>query len=113
MTKFIRMKFITKKFILAIAIFTAVFILGEFGSAPIQAADQMVPVPNSATGGAQTNRSKDLQFDDSVVEGMNKSSKDSLEMVSKNEDPNRSHLYHKRADFKPELKQLSSEVGSQ
>lgn len=99
-----------KLFILAIT---------TFGLAtPVWAADGGASAPKpapvaSANPLQRSNRSKDIQFDDSVVEGMNKSSKDSLEMVSKNEDPNRAHLYHKRADFKPELKQLSSEVGSQ
>jgi hypothetical protein len=61
----------------------------------------------------QVKRSKDIQFDDSVVEGMNKRSKDSLEVVSHDEDPNRMHLFHKRTEFKSELKQLSIEVESQ
>lgn len=80
-------------------------------------AGTMVPAapapPTAATGAPTSNRSKEIQFDDSVVEGMNKTSRDSLETVSKNEDPNRTHLYHRRADYKPELRQLSSEVGSQ
>jgi len=100
-----------KQFILAITILT-------FNLTPVWADDAMpapAPKPAPAANSANTpsNRSKDIQFDDSVVEGMNKSGKDSLEMTSKNEDPNRAHLYHKRADFKPELKLLSSEVGSQ
>jgi hypothetical protein len=100
------------KFIWAITVFSTLFALSLIESSSLRAADTMIPV-SSMPAGSPNGRSKDIQFDDSVVEGMNKSGKDSLEMVSKNEDPNRTHLYHKRADFKPELKQLSSEVGSE
>jgi hypothetical protein len=98
-----------KQFILVVTIFA--LSLSQVWADDAAPAPKPAPAANSAN--APSNRSKDIEFDDSVVEGMNKSGKDSLEMTSKNEDPNRAHLYHKRVDFKPELKLLSSEVGSQ
>jgi hypothetical protein len=61
--------------------------------------------------GSKGQRSKSLSFDDSVVEGLNQNNKDSLEMVEKRDGRNRQHLYQKRADFKPEIKQFPSEMG--
>jgi hypothetical protein len=75
-------------------------------AAPAAAASQAV-APTTARG----ERSKSLSFDDSVVEGLNQNSKDSLEMVEKRDGRNRQHLYQKRADFKPEIKQFPSEMG--
>jgi hypothetical protein len=64
-----------------------------------------------ADSGSRGLRSKSLSFDDSVVEGLNQNNKDSLEMVEKRDGRNRQHLYQKRADFKPEIKQFPSEMG--
>jgi hypothetical protein len=71
------------------------------------------PAPSQAPvdPGSRPQRSKSLSFDDSVVEGLNQNSKDSLEMVEKRDGRNRQHLYQKRADFKPEIKQFPSEMG--
>jgi hypothetical protein len=56
-------------------------------------------------------RSKSLSFDDSVVEGLNQNSKDSLEMIEKNGRKNRQHLYQKKSDFKKEIQNFPSELG--
>lgn len=55
--------------------------------------------------------SKEIQFDDSVVEGMNQANKDSLETVSKKDNTHRAHLYVKRNNFKFEIQQVSKEIG--
>jgi hypothetical protein len=79
------------------------------------AADAQAPVsapkPGPSEAASKGLRSKSLSFDDSVVEGLNQNSKDSLEMVEKRDGRNRQHLYQKRADFKPEIKQFPSEMG--
>jgi hypothetical protein len=71
-------------------------------------ADKAAPPTDT---GSRSQRSKSLSFDDSVVEGLNQNNKDSLEMVEKRDGRNRQHLYQKRADFKPEIKQFPSEMG--
>ena len=56
-------------------------------------------------------RGRIIHFDDEVVEGMNKSPMDALESIG---DPNRdknAHLYRKKTDFHPEMKQQSKEAG--
>lgn len=55
--------------------------------------------------------SKEIQFDDSVVEGMNQVSKDSLETVAKHDATARGHLYVKRTNFKEEIQQVAREIG--
>jgi hypothetical protein len=57
-------------------------------------------------------RSKKLEFDNSVIEGMNSQSKDSLESVEKREGGDRGHLYHLRPDFRKEIQLIPLEMGS-
>jgi hypothetical protein len=75
------------------------------------AAQKAAPAASQAPTFNKGERSKSLSFDDSVVEGLNQNNKDSLEMVEKRDGRNRQHLYQKRADFKPEIKQFPSEMG--
>jgi hypothetical protein len=78
-------------------------------------APQAAPPPSSASddNGAPTigKRSKNLSFDNNVVEGMKKDPLDSLEHLAKNDgDPN-GHLYRKRPHFKKEIKANGQEMG--
>ena len=52
-----------------------------------------------------------LQFDDSVVEGM-KNSKDSLETVGKKDGTGKNHLYKKRPEYKKEIQNINHEMGA-
>jgi hypothetical protein len=62
---------------------------------------------------AAEKRSKDIRFEDSVVEGMNQNSKDSLDTIGKKDQDEKPHLYKKRQDYKAELRTLSRELGQQ
>lgn len=57
--------------------------------------------------------SKDIRFEDSVIEGMNQNSKDSLETIGKKDAAERPHLYKKRQHYKDEIRALSRELGQQ
>lgn len=61
----------------------------------------------------RVNSSKDIRFEDSVIEGMNQNSKDSLETIGKKDGAERPHLYKKRQSYKPEMRTLSRELGQQ
>lgn len=59
-----------------------------------------------AQGGTQPQRSKVIDFEDEVVEGMNKRPLDSLSQVSERERRRKKqHLYRKRASFKTETQE--------
>lgn len=62
---------------------------------------------------ARVNSSKDIRFEDSVIEGMNQNSKDSLETIGKKDAAERPHLYKKRQSYKPEMRILTRELGQQ
>ncbi len=56
-------------------------------------------------------RTKSIDFDDEVVEGVNKKAYDSLSQVSENgRDRNKSHLYRKRGEFRPETEETLREI---
>jgi hypothetical protein len=74
------------------------------------AADPQVP-SNPPADAPINGRSKQLKFDDSVVEGMNQNTKDSLESLEKRNASDRSHLYQKRAEFKNEIQRFPAELG--
>jgi basic membrane lipoprotein Med (substrate-binding protein (PBP1-ABC) superfamily) len=57
--------------------------------------------------------SKDIRFEDSVIEGMNQNSKDSLETIGKKDAAERAHLYKKRQSYKDEIRTRSRELGQQ
>ena len=61
------------------------------------------------TPGAQ--RKKALDFEDDLIEGMNKNPLDSLEHVARKDDKSRPYLYWKRGDFRREMKQNAHEIG--
>jgi hypothetical protein len=56
-------------------------------------------------------RGKSLDFEDNVVEGMNRNPLDSLENISKKDGRDQSHLYRKRTDFRKEMKSTIQEGG--
>ena len=69
------------------------------------------PVPSPKTSPAAAFQSKTkLNFEDEVVEGMNRNPFDSVEHVGE-EDSEGHHLYRKRQDFKKEMPVLIQEMG--
>ncbi len=63
---------------------------------------------NTAWAGERT---RAIDFDDEVVEGVNKKAYDSLSQVSENgRDRNKSHLYRKREEFRPETEETLREI---
>jgi hypothetical protein len=63
----------------------------------------------AATGGAK--RKSSLEFDDNVVEGMNKNPLDSLQNVGREDGKSHGRLYKKRTDFQNEIRQSVQEAG--
>ena len=61
------------------------------------------PAPTQASGSAVRNSTRELNFDDSLLEGMNRRPLDSLENIKINDKKKKIHLYWKRHDFKQEL----------
>lgn len=56
--------------------------------------------------GGESERQRTIDFEDSIVEGMNKRPLDSLSQLSdKNGGKERPHLYRKRAGFRPEIRE--------
>ena len=60
---------------------------------------------------AESQRSKQLDFEDNVVEGMNKNPLDFLEHVAKKDGKGQMPLYKKRTNFRNEMKSVSHELG--
>src|SRR4051812_29116610 len=56
-------------------------------------------------------RRKQIQFEDELVEGMNRNPFDSLEHIANQNDRDSSHLYKKKAHFRVELKEHVREAG--
>ena len=56
-------------------------------------------------------RGKSLEFDDNVVEGMNKNPLDSLQNVGREDGKTHGRLYKKRTDFQNEIRQSVQEAG--
>lgn len=66
--------------------------------------------PGSGAGaapdqGAEPKRTRDMNFEDSVMEGMGKNPLDSIENLEKDDKGKRRHLYKRRPHYKPELRQ--------
>ncbi len=68
------------------------------------------PLMNSAGG---TGASTKLEFEDNVVEGMSKSGADLAESMEKSDSADQGHLYKKKADFRPEIRESILEMGYQ
>jgi hypothetical protein len=62
-------------------------------------------------GVARGDRSKSLDFDNDVIEGMNKNPLDSLTRVGNQDDKQQGHLYRRKADFRRETRQTTQEMG--
>ena len=59
--------------------------------------------------GAQ--RSDSLSFDDELIEGMNQNPFESLTNLGKKNDIDQGHLYHRKPNFKKEIRRTSQEMG--
>lgn len=66
---------------------------------------------NNATRVPASERSKNIKFEDDVVEGMNKNPMDSAENLGRHDQQNAAHLYHKPTDFKDAVQQTVHEMG--
>ena len=65
----------------------------------------------SAFGAEVSKRQKVIDFEDEVVEGMNKRPLDSFNQISEaNKKKKKQHLYRKRAGFRTETAQTISEI---
>ena len=78
-----------------------------------EAADARAPAAAAPAqaGGVVKKRSKSLEFDDNVVEGMNKNPLDSLQNVGREDGKTHGRLYKKRTDFQNEIRQSVQEAG--
>jgi hypothetical protein len=56
-------------------------------------------------------RSKNLDFEDEVVEGVNRRPLDSLATLANDKDKRKNHLYSKRFHFRAETEQTLREMG--
>jgi len=76
-------------------------------------ADETKRAPAAANGqaAAGNKRKSSLEFDDNVVEGMNKNPLDSLQNVGREDGKSHGRLYKKRTDFQNEIRQSVQEAG--
>jgi hypothetical protein len=81
----------------------------ENAKSPPTTAPAAAPAPAPAPRVGE--RSKNVSFEDSVVEGMNRNPLDSLEHIDKRDHSKRTHLYQRRGHFKKELKDASKSTG--
>ena len=65
----------------------------------------------AAAAGVGAKRKSSLEFDDNVVEGMNKNPLDSLQNVGREDGKSHGRLYKKRTDFQNEIRQSVQEAG--
>jgi hypothetical protein len=73
-------------------------------------ADDRQPASGTAAGATPAGRTKSLDFDGEVIEGMNKNPLDSLTRVGKNDDKDQSRLYQRKPHFKREIRQTVREM---
>lgn len=59
----------------------------------------------------QADRSTSIDFEDDIIEGMNKNPFDSLTRVGKQDGAGGAHLYHRKKGFGREIKQTVREMG--
>lgn len=62
-------------------------------------------------GSLVNNRSKSLDFDSDVIEGMNKNPLDSLTRLGRKDDKQQGHLYRRKSNFRREMRQTVQEMG--
>lgn len=55
--------------------------------------------PAMSWAGEASKRSKSINFEDDVIEGINRKSLDSVSQISENDAHKKAHLYKKRATF--------------
>ncbi len=85
------------------------FLIITLYSINLSAENKKQAAPAENTPGVQ--RKKALDFEDDLIEGMNKNPLDSLEHVARKDDKSRPYLYWKRGDFRREMKQNAHEIG--
>ena len=84
--------------------------------------DPVVPAPPAHNDGFGTQailgaqdggpeRSDSLSFDDELIEGMNQNPFESLTNVGKKDDRDEGHLYHRKPNFRKEIRRTSQEMG--
>lgn len=78
---------------------------------PATGADRAPASSSTEAGSLLSNRSKSLDFDNDVIEGMNKNPLDSLTRLGNKDDKQQDHLYRKKANFKREIRQSVQEMG--
>jgi len=78
---------------------------------PPMSPSALIPAPAPSPSGPSVPRSKDINFDDELVEGMNQNPFDSLTHLGKKEDRGQAHLYRKKASFKREISETAQEMG--
>jgi hypothetical protein len=72
----------------------------------------VIALPRVSNGDApKGEKSKSIDFDSEVVEGMNKNPLDSLTRVGKKDDKQQGHLYRRKGHFKREIRQTVQEMG--
>ena len=90
-----------------------IFILSAALAAPAYAGNdaKRAPANANANAGNGAKRKSSLEFDDNVVEGMNKNPLDSLQNVGREDGKSHGRLYKKRTDFQNEIRQSVQEAG--
>jgi hypothetical protein len=91
-------------------------IAGAQAADPTGAAGAATPTPaasnlNPEADTADHAITKNMKFDDEVVEGMNKNPLDVLESIEGQDQGKNGHLYRKKSDFHPEMKEEATEAG--
>jgi hypothetical protein len=83
---------------------------GTARAEPAAAPEITMPLP-SGPAAPFSARSKKLDFDDEMIEGMNRNPLDSLTRVGKNDLRNHDRLYRRKQNFKREIRQTTREMG--
>ncbi len=69
------------------------------------------PAHSGASLPVQADRSTSIDFEDDIIEGMNKNPFDSLTRVGQQGGANGGHFYHRKKGFGREIKQTVREMG--
>ncbi len=83
-------------------------ILAGVAASPVRAEDDGGGIRAPA---GNLERKKQIQFEDELVEGMNRNPFDSLEHIANQDMRDSSHLYKKKQHFRIEMKQQVREAG--
>jgi len=87
---------------------------------PPMQAEELVPPSDAATSSGvaptrtapiKANRTKAIDFEDEVIEGLNKNPLDNLQTVGKRDNSGQNRLYRKKPSFKRELRRTTTEMG--